>query len=176
MNQKTEQAKPAILISKITLKGICGGSIKIPSEPTALARVVGFANGSEEVVTTFGISDKLKGLFRAVNLETGEQFESAVLFLPTLAANQVVTALGAGAAQVEMAFDVMVVPTGKTTGSGYQFLIRPLFAPTAASPLDKLMESVNAGMAAPGLPLIPKHDERVHESDKEVQVSKNKKK
>jgi hypothetical protein len=147
------------IIPKITMKTIdaqpAPRSVEVKKD---LAHIYGRADRVNEGSTTYGIFHKYKGMFKAMNLETGEVFQSSNLLLPEIADSILLEGmLAAGATlgkektgkdaeqvgekvkgdPVEFALCIGVIPMDSKdgTGRGYQFTAKPLFESKAADPL-----------------------------------------
>lgn len=113
----------------------------------------------------YGPWECLQGTFRATNPSTGEQFESATCFLPTLAMTPVKVALAMpGARGVEIALMVSAKYVAeqegrKAGGAPYEYTFRPLMALDAADdPLAKIEAKIKAQMLAIAAPPAPGND------------------
>jgi hypothetical protein len=137
------------IIKKISIKGIVG-EIKVPAEgeTVKLCRLAGIANGMKTVATTFGDSVGLLGNFAGINLETGEVFNSGLMYAPAILTDMLTPQLEQGNS-VEFAFDVTI--TGdKTVAVKYRYGLATLIEPAADDPMVKLMAKVNAlALSAP---------------------------
>jgi hypothetical protein len=129
-------------LKKIAVAAVCGKITK-PTEKVNLMRVYGIASAFGTMETNFGQSTFLTGQMRAVNLATGEQFESAKAFLPDIAIAPIASALAGGADSVEFGFDIHVKPSDKGS-TGYEYGITPLVAPATNEPLSALEKALPA--------------------------------
>ena len=156
------------IIPKITMKTIdaqpAPRSVEVKKD---LAHIYGRADRVNEGQTVYGIFHKYKGLFKAVNLETGEAFQSSNLLLPEIADALLLEGmLAAGATlgkektakdaeqagervkgdPVEFAICIGVIPQDSKdgTGRGYQFTAKPLFESQAADPLASIEAKIKA--------------------------------
>lgn len=143
------------LIKKLSVNKVIGGKPKIASivkffqENTTspampLARFFGTANGTKHGVSDFGEWTCLTGQFRAVNLDTGETFDSGVCFLPDVAQDLIIGALGSGS--VDFAFDIGVV-LDDDSATGYVYTASPLLQ-EENDPISRL-EAKIAALALP---------------------------
>lgn len=123
-------------LKKIAVGSVVGKITK-PTRKVNLMRVYGIANGSGAVETNFGTSVFITGQIRAINLTTGEVFESAKAYLPDIAIHPIHSAIEAGAASVEFGFDIHIKPSEKGS-MGYEYGITPLVAPATNEPLSAL--------------------------------------
>lgn len=135
------------IIKKITIKDVCG-TVQKPESATTLMRVVGIAKDFDTGTTTFGEFIKFKGQFRAINIATGEAFDSGAMILPDIANNLIFGALSSeGANAVEFAFDLAIKPSKSPTG--YDYTVQSLIESKEADPLSALLA------VAPDLPALP---------------------
>ncbi len=160
------------IIPKITMKTIGAQPAPRTVEKKAdLAHIYGRADRVNEGSTLYGIFHKYKGVFKAVNLSTGEVFQSSNLLLPEIADGILLAEmLAAGATlgkektakdaeqsgekvkgnPIEFAVCIGVIPqeTKDGSGRGYQFTAKPIVESTTADPLAHL-ESKLKSLAAP---------------------------
>lgn len=177
------------IIPKITMKTV--GAQPGPRSVTAksdLVHIYGRADRVNEGQTVYGIFHKYKGLFKAVNLSTGEVFQSNNLLLPEIADGILLDGmLAAGATlgkekdaknaekvgervkgePIEFALCIGVIPQDSKdgTGRGYQFTAKPLFESQAADPLAGI-ESRMKALPGPAPKAEPTNTERVKENRK----------
>ncbi len=123
-------------LKKIAIAAVVG-KIEKPKHKETIMRVYGIANASGSMETNFGSSVYITGQIRAINIKTGEQFESAKAFLPDIAIHPIFSALESGVNSVEFGFDIHVKPSDKGS-MGYEYGITPLVAPTTNAPLQEL--------------------------------------
>lgn len=140
------------IIKKISVKTVCGDVKKLMSmhnikKQTAILRVYGTANGVQTGSSNFGEWTALKGMFKAVNLLTGEAFNAGKCFLPDVAMDSIVPVVISGQ-PVEFAIDVFVSPSD-TVAVGYEYNIKPLVAVTEDSALARLEQQIAAALPAP---------------------------
>jgi hypothetical protein len=132
------------LVKKITFKSVVGKpdmqivevpNVDNPDKMDKVARAVrkeymrvyGSVSKIATMSTDYGDSVKFIGDFRAINLETGEQFSGGELFLPTTAEiflSNFIKGLGDEFTSVAFAFDVGVKPANTTVG--YEYTVKPL--------------------------------------------------
>lgn len=114
-------------IKKISVKSVLGQAVKtlVPAEGSKmLMRVYGSAQDTKTVTTQFGDGVGFTGNFRAVNLITGEEFASNVLWVPDVLTLLIKAAL-ADAEQVEFAFDIGV-KANPDVAIGYEYVTASL--------------------------------------------------
>lgn len=141
-------------ISKITIKGI--GCVPIGrTEPTPLCRVYGWCDGTlSEAYDKEKPSEKwtcLTGSFGAENLETGEKYESARLFLPAglqdILQIHLKKAESVPGAQVKFCLEIRSVKSSNAAGYTYQAV--NMDPPTAeADPMEQFRAKILAYDAA----------------------------
>lgn len=153
--------EPASLVSKLTIAKI-HGKIKrdaIPEEGVLpLVRVMGQATGIKTGVSTYGEWCAFTGRFVAINIATGEEFTSPVVFLPSVATDLMRPVVAAADGQpVEFAFDLAVrrIPKKAENDNGYEYAVKPLLETNTADPLEALKAKL-ASKPLPALPQLPK--------------------
>lgn len=112
-----------------------------------IMRVMGSAIGIKDGVSDYGEWTSLVGQFRAVNLQTGETYDSANLFLPDVAGELIIAQLKGGATAVDFAFDISAV-LDETSQIGYTYRATPLVAAEEESPITRLEKKL-AHLALP---------------------------
>lgn len=138
------------LLSKITIKGVCG-TITPPEKETTIMRVYGQATGYKVATSQFGDSLGFTGVFKAINATTGEVFNAGKCYLPKVIESQLGGILdGASDGGVEFAFDISTVPA--ENAFGYEYRVRSVIE-VAESPVISMLEE-KMGMLA-----LPNHDE-----------------
>jgi hypothetical protein len=114
---------------------------------TPLMRVYGQASGFRVAESQYGESAVFKGIFKAVNIETGEIFSSGECCLPRLLENQLSGVLGSENAEaVEFGFDVLAVPA--KNAYGYEYKVQPLME-TVDAPIITALEQKLGMLALP---------------------------
>lgn len=90
---------------------------------------------------------KFLGQFRAINLKTGEVFNSATLILPAFMEEQLHGALSSGSAQsAEFAFEISAQgdqPGKKKLATGYTYIAKPLLQMGESSALAALEAKIS---------------------------------
>lgn len=152
------QTNKVNLIKKISVNKVIGGKPKIAEivkffaeNPEAvvlvLARFFGTANGTKTGVSDFGEWTALAGQFRGINVKTGETFDSGVCFLPDVALDLIVGAMGQGS--VDFAFDIGVT-LDEDSATGYVYTATPLIQ-EENNPIARLASKLES-IALPSLP------------------------
>lgn len=136
------------LLNKITIKGVCGeleGAVT-ESKPTLdIVQIIGIVKDKEEIKGQYGVSWKLKGEFKAVNLVTKDQFYSANCFLPGLAQDLVLSQLqDIGDNAVQFAF-VIGIKYAKNK-VGYEYLVKPLIKPAENNALTLIENQIKTAI------------------------------
>jgi hypothetical protein len=109
---------------------------KAPS--TDILKIAGVITAIRPGQTQLGEYAELVGQFQAVNLESGEMFQSSKAILPGFIADPMVEA-HAGGQEVEFAIQIGVK---RNEGSvvGYEFSVKPLVEPKVSDKLAKLLD------------------------------------
>lgn len=107
----------------------------------ALLNIAGIVNSAKPGQTDKGEYLKLIGDFRAVNLQTGEQFESSQAILPNFIADQFAGILSQSGT-VEFALQIGA-REDKSSVTGYQFTVAKLID---SKPSDRMQELIAASM------------------------------
>ena len=136
------------LVSRISAKKICG-KIKKPEGKTSLLQVFGIVTDIKTGESTYGPWVALTGQFRAINLETGEMFQSGVCFLPKMGTELITPLLKKdGTNGLEFALDIGVIPAENNTG--YEYYVEPVLETSENDPLEILSKKVKqAALPAP---------------------------
>lgn len=115
-------------IPKISTKTVFGPLTVEVDKVRRVMRVGGRVIKIDTIETTYGSSLRLKGIFKAINLETGEEFSSSTCYLPDVASNLI--ALGFDGKSLEFLFDVGIKGVEKLDGTtGYEFGLKSLVGP-----------------------------------------------
>lgn len=142
------------LVKKLSAKTICGNvkaDVKKLGEgwkQKELFRVVGIANGLKTGDGEHGPWSAGVGTFKAVNSETGEEFRSAVLFLPDVAQDLVIAAVQAAEGDVNIGF-VIGIQEDANSVTGYVYTATPLFKPAEDDPIARLESQIAGQLEAP---------------------------
>lgn len=156
----------ASIVSKITTKTVCGkvdfdDLISRDNKRRELMDVFGIASKVQPGTSEYGEYLKFKGRFRAVNLESGESYESGTLILPTVAQELLGGALaGDEVGDVSFAFRIAVKYDAEAV-TKYVYEMTSLMKPAEEDPLTRLGQSVGAGtlaLAAPKAEAAPAAD------------------
>ena len=136
----------AKLISKISAKSVGSDFSRARDEAVPQFQVIGSATSYKRIETNYGASDQLNGTFEAINLITGEVFNSGKCFLPSIVSDQIVAQLQSDEnVQVKFAYEIGTTPSTSTIG--YEYTVRSLID---AQPLA-LIEEIRSQIGAPAL-------------------------
>lgn len=136
------------ILNKITVKGVCGelegklGDLK----EMAVMKIIGVVKDKEEVKTQYGTSWRLKGEFKATNMQTKTEYFSANCFLPGLAEDLVVGQMEPHADNA-LQFAFVVGIKAAKNAKGYEYSVIPLIRPAENNALmliEKQMEEFSA--------------------------------
>lgn len=137
------------VIRKITVKAVCGAIdieklIAAPDKQIKLARIFGIATKAKPGASDFGEFVKFQGQFRAINLETGAEYQSGGLILPPVAQDFLEGALsGENVESVQFGFDI-TVRFDNTAIAKYVYEVTPLLEPQENDPLTLLGKTINS--------------------------------
>lgn len=129
------------LISKIAPRSVCGRIAK-PSKAEVLFNVYGVASGFMSGESNYGPWECLTGNFEAVNLQTGEVFQSPRAFLPRVAHGMIVAQFKQGKEGVAVRFALEVGVKPADTSVGYEYTVAPLVKPEEDDALMELRQEV----------------------------------
>jgi hypothetical protein len=134
-----------------TIEGKDGAEdIRVLEAPVMLMRIIGHATGFEVKTSQYGDSLKFSGIFKAVNLETGEVYRSGACFLPSVMEQALGGILDQVEGGAEFALDVGAIPA--KNAFGYEYRVRPLLE-TAETPVLKSIEDRIGGLLAIAAPV-----------------------
>ena len=123
----------------------------------AVAHFIGRADGVETGTTAFGDWKALTGVFKGVNLETGEIFRGAKCFMPDIAVEEIAARLAElegndsaieFAVEIGIQRDIKLDAKGNEIGAGYSYTMSPLIEPDEAQ--DPLMAIESRILGAQG--------------------------
>lgn len=153
------------LLKKLSAKNVVGNIVAPPiGVEKELLVLMGFVKSSEIKTTTFGDSTGFHGDFKAINVETGEEFRSGTCYLPDVASDLLANALAASnGAVVEFGFKVSIIGVkSKIDGEAnkYEYRCKPLMEASENDPLaaleDRLKKIALAAPKAEGKPKAAK--------------------
>ena len=138
MNEENQTATRRI-VKKITTRVVCGkpsiekliehNKVHGKEAVMPLFNVIGMASDSVAGLTDTGPYVRLLGQFKAVNVESGEEFRSGAAILPGSANDMVYGALkglGEGGGAVEFAFRIGV-QRDESTPTGYVYVVEQVY-------------------------------------------------
>ena len=147
------------MIGKITIRTINvipAKSVEV-GKSTPIARIFGMASGIKQVVDkvrgdTF---ESITGQFGAVNLQTGNAYESGVLYLPKGIHDMIEAAVrsipkDAPSSTVDFALEIRVVKADNPAGYSYEAV--NLIPAKVVSPLEELRKQIAASAPMFALP------------------------
>lgn len=143
-------------IGKLTVTTIGAGAIakRVATEKKELvcARLFGMAAGIKIVKAANGDTfEAITGSFEAHNAETGEVFQSGILYLPSGLHERVVEPLKNDPdSTIEFGIEISAYPAGNP--QGYSWKAKPLFKASAADPLAQLRTTALSGFTPKALP------------------------
>jgi len=131
------------ILRKLTIKN-CGWNtteLKAAVAKAATAdilKIAGVITAIRPGQTQLGEYAELVGQFQAVNLESGEMFQSSKAILPNFIADPMVEASNGGS-EVEFAIQIGV-KRNEVSVVGYEFSVKPLVEPKVSDKLAKLLD------------------------------------
>ena len=141
------------VIKKISTKTVFGSvnARMLPEDGAIkeLYNVMGIASAVQVGESNYGAWECLRGRFRAVNLETGEEVEAGQAFLPALAHELVAPQVIEGTT-VEFALTIGA-RISESSPVGYEYTAAPLLEPSEADPMNQLAKRVEAARGSQGL-------------------------
>jgi len=132
---------------KMTIKEVIEWDTENPGQVKPLYRVFGIASSAVPDSTKYGEFFRIYGQFKAINVETGEEFASMQVILPGALEKMIAGQLTQGATGLQFGFEVGV-KADETSQIGYSFTASSLLA--AGNALSALEEQIKAN--APALP------------------------
>jgi len=138
------------LLTKITVKTVCGAPdiekiIGAKGKQIELMDVFGYVRKSAPGTSDLGEYVKFKGSFKAVNLETGEIFQSGALILPGVASEALDGAMTHDVNELQFGFRIGVKYAPDNKGAvKYSYFAVPLMAPSENDPLTLLENQIKA--------------------------------
>lgn len=131
------------ILRKITLKGVAGKIdfeklLEAENRRMDLMKVYGTARKAKPDQSDLGPYVRFSGSFRAMNIATGEMFESGVMILPGIAQDLIMGALDSdGAEAVDFGFIISVKYNAESV-TKYEYDIQSLMSPSRDDPLERL--------------------------------------
>lgn len=138
------------LVRKLTIKSCGFGTTEIKTalgdnKSLPLLKIAGVTTSAQPGQTDKGEYVKLLGQFRAVNLVTGETFDSAQCILPNFITEPLAAAVAASS-EVEFGIEIGV-KANATSVTGYEYTVKPLIEAKVSDKMGALLEA--SGMNAP---------------------------
>lgn len=140
-------------LKKLSVKKVCGrpefekGSAD--GTEISLMQVFGQATGTKGGTSDYGDWECLLGSFEATNLENGDTFRAAQLFMPDVAHEPIAQAIKlATNGIVDFAVEIIAVKDSESS-VGYSYSMKPLVDAEESDPLKILREKAQKQLAAP---------------------------
>lgn len=140
-------------LKKLSVKKVCGrpefekGSAN--GTEISLMQVFGQATGTKGGTSDYGDWECLLGSFEATNMETGETFRAAQLFMPDVAHEPIAQAVKlASNGIVDFAVEIVAVKDAESS-VGYVYSMKPLIQAEESDPIRILREKAQKQLAAP---------------------------
>lgn len=139
-------------VKKLSVKTVCGrpefekGSAD--GTEIKLMQIFGQATGVKGGTSTYGDWECLLGNFEATNLENGDTFRAAQLFMPDVAHEPITQAVKLSSGAVDFAVEIVAVKDSESS-VGYLYSMRPLIEAGESDPLKVLREKAQKQLAAP---------------------------
>lgn len=135
------------ILTKLSVKKVLG-KIENVTEKKILMQVFGVATGVKTGDSNYGPWEALTGQFRAINLETGQIYQSGICFLPQVALNLITHRVKEDSVNgVEFAFNIGVVPADNK--AGYEYSCEPLIEASENDPLEVLQKKMSNLLPSP---------------------------
>ena len=136
----------AEILRKITLKtaGLDKTAIQAAlgnNKTIDLMKIVGVTTSATPGQSDLGEFVKFNGQFRAINMVTGETFESTVAILPNFISQQLAGAL---TQSEEVEFGLQIGAKKSNSVTGYEYTVKPLVEPVVSDKMGALLAA--AGM------------------------------
>jgi hypothetical protein len=115
---------------------------RIQDEGTVwLANIYGVCTGAKAATSDYGDYHRFRGAFRAVNLETGEQFAASAAIFPRFLEEQMLAALEASDKSME--FALKLGASASDSPVGYEYVIEELFPPSDTDPIAAIEQRMS---------------------------------
>lgn len=116
-----------------------------PGETMPLCRLFGRVSKVKPGESDLGSYCKFAGIFKGVNLQTGEAFRSAVALFPKALEEEIEAAMSLpGVESLDFAYEIGA-KFDATAATKYVYVFRSLMAPTEHDPLDLLEKQIMGG-------------------------------
>jgi hypothetical protein len=120
-------------------------TVMVLPDEIPLMRVYGQANGFRVATSQFGESCVFKGIFKAVNADTGEVFSAGECCLPKMLESQL-SGILEDSDGAEFGFDILATPA--KNAYGYEYKVKTLIE-TADAPVISAIEEKIGTLALP---------------------------
>lgn len=140
-------------VKKLSIKTVCGRpEFEKGSEDgteVKLMQIFGQATGTKGGTSTYGDWECLLGNFEATNMETGETYRAAQLFMPDVAHEPIAQAVKlTDNGSVDFAVEIVALKDSESS-VGYVYSMKPLIQAAESDPLTALREKAMKQLAAP---------------------------
>lgn len=154
------ETKEGLFVSKLSVKGIgCKPGACEADKPALLCRIFGKADGIKTGESQDGrVWSALTGSFAAINLQSGEEYRSGKLFLPSgihETVENAVRALGENKEGLSITFGLEIRSVTASNPIGYSYQAANLVATTATDELSELRKAIEASHAMPKMVAAP---------------------
>ncbi len=163
------------ILRKITLKAVCGKLdfdklIASDSKKITLMKVFGVARKAKPDQSDLGAFIRFTGAFRAVNVETGQVFQSGVLILPGVAQDLLLGALdGENIEEVNFGFEIGAHYDADSV-TKYVYDVRSLVEPAQDDPLERMAKQLGVHSG----PALEHKGEKAEKAEKAEKSGKGK--
>lgn len=154
MSEKTQTE--VMYVSKLSVKGIgCKPKLAEEGKPALLCRIFGKADGIKTGESADGrVWSALTGSFAAVNMQTGEEYRSGKLFLPSgihETVENAVNALGENTNGLSIKFGLEIRAVVANNPIGYSYQAANLVQTETADELSELRKAIEDKRGVPQL-------------------------
>jgi hypothetical protein len=166
-------------VSKISVAKVIG---KVKEEdnsvrPRALLRVMGLLQKYESGESDYGVYQAFLGMFKAMNVETGDQFVSGKLFVPGTITELLKGIVDSGNVPTKIAFEIGV-KLSPDSQIGYEYTVKSLLE-TQVSLFDEIQTQIlsleeSNGKAFPEAPTSPILENQENKKEHSHVMSKKK--
>lgn len=125
------------------IKEIIAHDTAHPGEIMDLCTIIGRVNKVKPGESDYGPFCRFLGLFKGVNLRTGEVFRSSACLLPKAIEEEIEAAFGMGdVSSLDFGYKIGA-KYDKTVATGYIYVVQSLLAPSELDPIEMLEKSMN---------------------------------
>lgn len=113
-----------------------------PGEVLELCTVIGRVNKIKPGVSDYGPFCRFIGLFKGVNLRTGDVYRSSACLLPKAIEEEIEAAFGMEVSSLDFGYKIGA-KYDETSAKQYIYIIQSLMAPSETDPVEMLEKSMN---------------------------------